>query len=218
MSKKLAILYTGKPDNFAENSKTHSVFFENFDVDVYVSTWDYVSIREDVLQHIPTDKITTVISNEGKVSDLIWYMIQSLDTTEEWKKRLHRCMINYYLMEQAYNSIQFPQRYDIILRLRFDTFIHPNKLSTDTFVEHTLQNNLCGWRDRFNYGTPSVMNVAAKIFSMNTDWYIGDNRRNIELVWLGYLKRNNIELVETFNEFTLKKGYDMDRDQTASWA
>lgn len=212
---KLAILYTGLPDNFEENSKTHKILFDHFDTDVYVSTWDKIDASTQIFPFIPSQNIVATYSNFHMVSELINYRIeQTLFNADIHLTALHKCMLGYYTMDSAYRSIQFPNRYDVILRLRFDVCIHENMLDPAEMEANAKSRSVIhGWRDRFNYGHSYAMRIASTVFSNSPSWYIGNLRPNIEMLWEDYLRSNEIVLNENFREFTLKKSESDQRNQ-----
>lgn len=215
---KLAILYTGIPDNFEENSKSHKILFDNFDTDVYISTWDTVSLDDTILKYIPSKNVVTVVNNMGliaqRISDNINRTLPDID--EFWFNALHRCMLGYYHMDVAYKSISFPQYYDVIIRLRFDVLIHENKLDCNKLLNDSkIKYNVYGWRDRINYGHPFGMGIAATVFSTSASgWYVGQHRKAIETLFEHHLLLNNINPVNNFRHFSLKKNESDIRDQT----
>jgi hypothetical protein len=203
---KLALLYTGLPDNFKANSVSHRLMFDQFDTDTYIASWDHISIDNEILPYVQGKVISYTQSNLFRVSNLIDGMLSTMSDPTLRKEAVAKCMLGYYTMQQAYNSIPFPESYDGIIRLRFDIALHRPMDADQVAKDCKLYNAIYGWKDRLNYGNPIAMGRMLDIFTKNTNWYIGPTRPNIEILFDEYLRYHNIYTYNNFRDFSIDKG------------
>lgn len=214
---KTAILYTGLPDNFYNNHLSHQSWINSFDADIYIATWDNVNLDKDVLPYIDHNRIVNIsLASSTHTQKVIEKHIHNtLQNIDIYKDSLIRCMMGYYTMQLAYRSIALPKQYDMLVRLRFDVQFHEKMSTTPEKVLYNSKfiNVINGWKDRFNYGHPNSMGKMLNIFSGSTNWYIGQKRTNIEMLFTDYLQENNIVLNNNFKDFSIIKSATDVRNQ-----
>lgn len=214
---KTAILYTGLPDNFNNNYLSHQSWINTFDADLYIATWDSVNLDKDVLPYIDHNRIVNIsLASSKHIKNSIEKQIdKTLNSVEIYKEQLIQCMMGYYTMQLAYRSVALPKQYDMIVRLRFDLNFHPRMNMSPQQIQNDckLINFIHGWQDRFNYGHANSMGKLMNIFGGYSNWYIGPGRKNIELLFMDYIKDNGMTLNNNFKDFSIVKSPTNVRNQ-----
>jgi hypothetical protein len=204
---KVAIVLTGHCRDFElvfANLEEH--LFKKYNADVYFNTWDVNqhsinSVGKFNLVNHPIDKdyliskLQPYLKNYNFVS---WEnyeknrfpnisLLEREDDVFKVNTRaiyhgtyyIERIRDQWWMVKQAWDLIENPYQYDIIMRVRFDMLFHNIELKKAKFVVpksdiefYKIETN---WSDYFAYGEPDAMYKYFHMFNSIEDMYVDYN-------------------------------------------
>lgn len=185
---KIALLLSGFLRTFDENyASLKENLLNRFDTDIYITTWN---VNEPQYEPFDVKKIVDLYGDNLKglcvkdynlhekfkhrmvLFDGMGNFIQTFDknqiTTNKcilehgtyWVERLRD---QWWLVHESFDSIIVPERYDIIVKSRFD--ISYNKPFTFPTKDFTIpENPYHGYTDHLAYGSPYVMKKYCQLY------------------------------------------------------
>lgn len=177
---KVALLLTGFLRTYKEN---YNLLYDNFileyDPDIYISTWskneqrfgtdlNKINVNEVIDLYGYNLKNIVISNNDITFQDIIYNdrpndIFKISDRAKEhkdiWIDRLRR---QWYLLYKGFNLIE-EEKYDIILRTRFDLQLFYINLIKDAFV---IPKDMGGWdySDHLAYGDYNTMKIYLQLF------------------------------------------------------
>jgi hypothetical protein len=206
---KIAVILTGHCRDFHKTFDTfkNNVFDKN-DVDVYFNTWDVNqnSVNREVNGHFNLPNY--YVDKSSVLNKLQPYLKNyNFESWENYEKNrfpnisllereddvfkvnqraiyhgsyyIERIRDQWWMVKQAWDLIENPYQYDIIMRVRFDMLFHNIELKKAKFVVpksdiefYKIETN---WSDYFAYGEPDAMYKYFHMFNSIEDMYVDYN-------------------------------------------
>jgi len=193
---KVALLLTGFSRTFLQ---TYPFLKKNIldqnKVDIYICSWDLTQLVSG--QRFTSVDIKSVLDVYGdevkdfkflshvehlsnryepisfleRENDVFKVNQRAIEHGSYWVERLRD---QWFVVKQAYEMIENPDEYDIIMRLRFDVALYDIQLSNSEFV---IPKDIGGWNfsDHFAYGKPEKMKKYCQLFDHIEQMYIEHN-------------------------------------------
>jgi hypothetical protein len=170
---KVAVILTGFLRTYSQAFPLlRESILDQYDVDLYLATWDKQEnnlptcrnfdniykeyqvkniIVENLYKYNENKQIIQKIIRSGDVFDVNQ---RAKHHGEYWANRLKD---QWYLVQKCFSSVQETGNYDIILRLRYDIFLHNIVLNKRRGI--TIPQDIGGWTftDHMAYGDPDSM-------------------------------------------------------------
>lgn len=219
---KIAIVLTGHCRDYEKSLPYFKEIFEKNDCDVYFNTWD---VNEHSINTLGKFNLTKhPVDKEKLISSLNPYLKNyNFESWENYEKNrfpkieflerpddvfkvnpraiyhgsfyVERIRDQWWMVKKAWELIENPYEYDLIMRVRFDMMIENIEFKRAEFVvpKSTIDFYKIGthWSDYFAYGIPSAMHKYFHFF---------DNIENL------YTMHNiDITHAEQMHEFYMRK-------------
>ena len=200
---KIALCLSGKIRNsFFCFPYIYKSFINNdYDVDVYIHTWDNLPIID---LYNPVD---VVIENEKKIMNSIFHKIIS-EIRNYYPKFLtsDSMMYMFYSIKKSFDLV--PQDYDIVIRCRFDLLLQEDinfkgivedimSKKYDIYIPST-EFNFEGYNDQIAIGSYDAMKIYSdcfsNIFEIVKDIDISDNHWWPEIILKKHLDAYNLKI------------------------
>ncbi len=193
---KVALLLTGFVRTYLQTfPNLKEKILDSHDVDVYICSWDKSQLRslEQYSEINKTDILETYknwlvdakfLSHDGyeivkpspiqfidRENDVFKVNERAIAHGSYWVERLRD---QWFIVQQAFNMISDYEKYDIIMRLRFDIDLHNIKLLNKDFV---IPSDIGGWSysDHFAYGNYETMKKYCSMYDHLEKMYIEHN-------------------------------------------
>lgn len=215
------------------------------DVDCYLSTWDWnhvgvmnggtlvktkPEILEEKLSIYPNIK-KLIISDYKKINTISENYIKSYGEFGICEDAFYKKYIGgiverktmpynagqWWPVQEAFNSIEDPEQYDVIMRTRFDIHIHkPVRFLPSDIVachpgpkrrpgSHILQTDLYNIKNHVFYGTPYIKEVMKDIYYKNLELTCKFSDLATDSL-LEYILRNNEKGVDLVIDDKMQEG------------
>jgi hypothetical protein len=200
---KIAVCFSGQPRFI--NTYAHAIkqyLLNLYDTDIYAHFWwsddlkgkqinmaykDTYDDKNHLQEFINTYQPTHISYEPQKQFDISNYTLDTLEpdlknvyTPDQYKDLYQRVNSQWYSLQKCYQQIQYPEKYDYIIRIRTDTRltkpIHLDFLSKTTLY---IQDGKCTGADRkyadwFMLGHATVMKEFVNIYDqVYTYWHKG---------------------------------------------
>jgi hypothetical protein len=183
---KVALLLTGFPRTYKRTfDNLKSNILDVHDVDTYICTWDKCQLKsgqppvdvdmEDLINTYQENLFSYRFINYEKYNANRFESIQFLDrpwdvfktdprAIEHGSYWVERLRDQWYIVKESFSMIHRPERYDLIMRLRFDIDLIDIKL--DSTKELVIPKDIGGWSysDHFVYGRVPFMKKYCNVF------------------------------------------------------
>lgn len=214
---RIAVLLTGFLRSYKQSAPTILDQFKEHDFDIYCCTWDTQENGQPTLESdfdIYGDKLVKSLicsykdyknfhPNLVKINrdnDVFDIDPRAKEHGEYWMNRLRD---QWYIVLNAFNMIDYPSKYDIIVRLRFDlaldqmTFVVNDKLTIPVDIS-----GVWDYTDHMAYGNPSVMTKYCSLFNWIPNLYM---KHNIDVTHAVKMPKYFMEEVELKKETFIDK-------------
>ena len=196
---KIAIVMTGHVKGWRKAYEgLQNCVLEKHDVDFYISTWDVDNAGrngdKDLFPGVTIDPVVELykpkkycIENHTKYHENRFASITFEEREDDvfktnehakghgtyWVERMRDM---WYIIKQGYLLIDYPEEYDLIMRLRFDiVFDSITFQKTDVPIFLYVDDSALHVFDLFGYGPPDAMKVYFHMFDHIEPMYKNDN-------------------------------------------
>lgn len=209
--------------------RTYSNFkkniLDNYDSDVYICSWDKCQIKtgsnltkvneSEILDQYKDNLSSYKFVNYEDFYDNRFKNIDFIDRDDDvfkvdgraiehgsfWVERLRD---QWYIVNEAFKLIENPDKYDLIMRLRFDVDLINIELKNKNFV---IPKDIGGWcySDHFSYGSVNCMKKYCNTFDHIYNIY---NLHNVDIShavnMLKFYMEDYGDAVESFVDESIK--------------
>jgi hypothetical protein len=188
---KVAVLLTGFLRTYQKTFlNLDEKILKNYDCDVFSITWN----KQEGNNDITDENYSNIYKNNLKKSHIINYeeylktkktfvpIDRELDVfkindraKEHGSYWVNRLMDQWKLVYECFNLIDDYNKYDLILRLRYDLIL--NNIKLDITNKLVIPKDVGGWSftDHMAYGNPDVMRIYCNLYNNIEKLYVDDN-------------------------------------------
>ena len=193
---KIALLLTGFPRTYGRTYRNlKKNILDVHDVDTYICSWDRCQLRSgEATVSVDKESVLNLHKENLQNAEFLDYEkyvenrfqnIKFLDRSNDvfktdpraiehgsyWVERLRD---QWYIVQHALSMVYRSERYDLIMRLRFDIDLFNIDIKNKEFV---IPKDIGGWNysDHFAYGTYDSMQKYCNMFNAFHDMYLIHN-------------------------------------------